>query len=155
MRGKLAPVPVTGDIYVVVADAAHARLFSASPGKGRLDELADLVNPAVRLHPRASQGEGLGRSMDSTSRHRHAVEPQQTPRRRSADTFARRVARLLSKARTDGRIRRLYVVAEPGFLGLLRRNMDRATRRLVRTEIAKALPHASGVKIRQVLPSVL
>jgi protein required for attachment to host cells len=61
----------------------------------------------------------------------------------------------LRKAGLDGRLGRLHILAAPRFLGHLRRQLDEATRDLVKSETAKDLSRLDAGEIRTLLPDYL
>lgn len=151
---RSTPTPPTPATWILAADAGRARLFSAGTRNGRLTELADLVNPEARLseHERVSDrrgrmGGGAGKS--------NAFEARESPERQSAIVFARRLCKMLGQGRRVGACNRIYVLAEPAFLGLLRRHLDPPTRRLVKFERGSDLVRRAVPVIRGALPQQL
>jgi protein required for attachment to host cells len=69
--------------------------------------------------------------------------------------FAARLCETLESARVSGKINRLYVVADPGFLGMIRKNCSGALQQLVESEIPKNLAAHSLDDIRSHLPARL
>jgi protein required for attachment to host cells len=124
--------------WVVVADACRARIFETQAlGRG-MREVHDLANPTGRLHTRDLIVDALGRShANGTSRTEHATAPRTDPVEHEVEVFAKRVADQIERARVEGRFERLYVVAAPRILGLLRDKRSKDTERLVEKEIAK------------------
>jgi protein required for attachment to host cells len=114
------------DTYILIADAARARLFAARR----------LAAPwrAIRVfaHPRsAAKGSDImadrpGRVHQSADRRRSAMEPRTPPRRVEAEHFARELADALETA--HGQYRQLVLVASPRFLGFLRSCLSDAVR---------------------------
>ncbi|HUG79449.1 MAG TPA: host attachment protein, partial [Burkholderiales bacterium] len=68
-----------------------------------------------------------------------------SPSEHVAEVFAKRIGDYLEKARTEHRYDRLYLVAPPKFLGVLRRKLDRDVEKLVMGELPKDL---SGLRIQ-------
>lgn len=75
------------------------------------------------------------------------LAPSAGPRGHEAKAFAREIAGELATARTAQRFDALVLVAEPGFLALLRDALDHATRRRVRSEIPEQLLDASDAEL--------
>jgi protein required for attachment to host cells len=151
----------TGESVVLVADSARARLFDAATPTAPLKELEDFANPVAMEHEgdlvadRAGVRRGgsntRGQSMSSGSdefggsgMRDHRVEE-----------FAKSVCEHLADAvqRTDAE--RVYIVAEPQFLGLLRSRMDQPLRKRVAGEIAKSIAGKAPHEIRAALPDRL
>ena len=141
--------------WVLVADSASARLFSAATPTGPLEELESLTHREGRMHPRELTSDLPGRAFDSAGQGRHAMESHAEPQKQEAIAFARRLAERLDKARSQGEIERLIVVAAPAFLGLLRDHLGMKIRRLVEAEFALNLVRLAPNEIRGHLPEKL
>ncbi|MBL6750084.1 MAG: host attachment protein [Nevskia sp.] len=141
--------------FVVAADAGRARIFTVSPDDGALAELADLLNPAVRLQDHDSVSDRRGHVVQGAAGVGHAFEPRQSHEEHAAETFAKQVCDYLGKAHKSEDLARIYLLAEPAFLGLLRKNLDHATRGCVAQEIASDLTRRPAADIRAALPKVL
>jgi protein required for attachment to host cells len=63
------------------------------------------------------------------------------------------VARRLNAAAAAGEVSRLYLIAEPSFLGLLRQRLDKAALAAVVQEQASDLTRRPVGDIRKVLPA--
>lgn len=85
----------------------------------------------------------------------HTTSHDDDPKREENDRFAREVAQRLNSARTANAFASLALVAAPTMLGLLRHELDEATRRTVTFELGKHLPHASPRELREALPAHL
>ena len=141
--------------WVVVADTVRARIFSVEKRRGPLEEIEVLAHPEGRLHERELTSDLPGRSFDSGGQGRHAMESESGPKQEEAIRFAKEVCGTLTSARQSGRFDKLYVVAAPTFLGLLRDSMDAPTRQLVAGEIDKSLARHTPDQIRSHLPDYL
>jgi protein required for attachment to host cells len=134
--------------YIVVADAARARIFTR---EGReLSEQEDLFNAEGRLH----EGDlvtDLGSDVNNEVpvRSSGSSGEHDTAREHEVEFFAKQVVEYLQKARTDNRLDKLVLVASPRFLGRLRDNLDTATRDLVIGTLDKELTKASPDEIRE------
>lgn len=136
--------------WIVVADSAHARVFTRTGPRGPLQESQDMVSPDSQLHDRDIVSDRQGRSLDrSRGGARHAMEPATDPKEQSGHVFARKVADLLEAGRNSHGIDALVLIAAPHFLGLLRQGLSDATRRLVVKEIPKDLVRHSVKEIAE------
>lgn len=124
--------------WVVVADACRARIFETRAlGRG-LHEIEDFANPAGRAHSGELLTDAGGRSYASAgARHGNSVQPRTDPVEHEVELFAKRLADRLEKARCEGLFEKLYVVAAPRFLGLLREKRSKEIDRMIEREIAK------------------
>jgi protein required for attachment to host cells len=144
-----------GPALVAVGDSARLRLFRCDRPHGALEEIGDLVNPEARLHEGDLVADSAGRlnrrplaparsAYGGDSMRRHRVED-------FAGTACKRIAGALRETGAD----RLYLVAEPSFLGLLRQRMAHTVQRQVAGQVPKALVDKSPEAIRTVLPQRL
>ena len=86
-------------IRIVVADQAEAIFYASSSLRARPEEVARITDPAAHLHNRDFESDRPGRSYESVGGARHAVGNENSPRRREAVRFARRISRRLDEAR--------------------------------------------------------
>ncbi|MFB9868686.1 host attachment protein [Vreelandella sulfidaeris] len=127
--------------YIVVADAARARIFTRDGMT--LTEQESLVHAAGRLHEGdliTDQRGDVQESMSSTSR---SSGQEDVASQHENELFAKEVASHLYSARVDNRLEKLIVVAPPKFLGLLRDKLDGPTQKLVIHSLSKDLSKAS------------
>ncbi|MCG6967860.1 MAG: host attachment protein [Chromatiaceae bacterium] len=141
-------------IWVVVADASRARIFTASKPADALTEIETLSNPEGRLHEgdlvsdrggRISGGEGA----------RHGYGAGNSVKEETINRFAAEVCKHLEKGRNSHAFGKLYVVAAPQFLGLLRKHQSDALRGLISSELSTELTTQSPERIRAQLPAYL
>jgi len=133
--------------YIVVADAARARIFTRDALK--LEEQVDLSHPEGRLHEGdlvTDQGSDVNnevpvRSSNSSGEH-------DTAKQHETEIFARQVADRLYHARVDNTMDKLILVAPPRFLGQLRDKIDGPTAKLIIHTLAKDLTKASADDIK-------
>jgi len=141
--------------WILVADMAHARLFSAETRTSSLDEMETIAHPEGRLHEQALTSDLPGRQMDRTNAGRHAVGDKGDIKKQEAIDFARHISHHLEKAHHKNNYRELIVVAAPSFLGLLRSQMNRTISKMVSWELPKNLVKQDVKSIRQHLPDIL
>lgn len=138
-------------IWVVVADSSRARFFTAEKPDSELVETETLAHPEARMHEgdlvsdRSGRGRGIGHDMG----HESAAKEEENIH------FAARVCEKLEAARNSGDINRIYMVAEPKFLGLLRKHCSAPLQKLIEEEIAKNLATQGLDDIRRQLPKRL
>jgi len=155
--------------WVVVADEARARFFrvEANPGahggsqyapsgeamRGALVEVRDLSHPASRLHPGEMASDEPGVSTVPYMRGKFGMDEKVQPKEEEAVRFAKEVAETLRHE--VGEFDRLYLIAAPHFLGLLRPDLDEGVRAKLAGEIDKDLSLHSVQDIRAHLPPQL
>lgn len=147
-----AAVPL---VWVVVADAARARFFQVPRDGGDWVEVADLIDADARLRDADARSDRAGRIGAGSRRGTHAFEPRRARTTQEADRFASRLCRRLAAARRAGKLARVHLVADPAFLGVLRKHLDDPTQTLLGREIAADLSRRSIEVIRKALQSKL
>jgi protein required for attachment to host cells len=151
----LANVHKDGAALVIAADSVRARLFSAATPDAPLEEVAALVNPESRRHEHDLVDDAAGRRGTRPTQAKRSAFGGQTAKRHRAEEFAASVCRRAAQGLRDTHAARLYLVAEPEFLGLLRQRMDRTLRRRVAGAIAKSVTGKPAGRIRATLPDRL
>jgi protein required for attachment to host cells len=139
--------------WVLVADNSRARIFSAEKPAAALREIRDLTHPEARLHEGDLVSDKSGRDRGPAGA--HGVGSDQVHKQDGADRFAASVCAELDAARAVGSFSKLYVVAAPTFLGLLRKHQTGALKQLVAGEVGKNLSTKDAAAIRQQLPEYL
>lgn len=122
--------------WVVVANSAQARLFKL----GRFPELEQfevLSHKESRLHDQDLVSSRPGRNFERSGVARHAYEPKSDPKQLEIEKFAREISHYLSEAHQKGSFSRLYLLASPAFLGVLRQHITPQIQALIVSEIAK------------------
>jgi len=105
--------------WILLADAASARLYVPGERPGDWTLLRELEHPESRMRPSELLSDKPGRVKQSTGS-RAALEPP-TPRKKvEAERFARQLAQVLDEGVVSGACERLVLVAPPAFLGVLR-----------------------------------
>ncbi len=131
--------------WIVVADSSRARIFEVANREKHLQEIEDMVNPEGRANNRDLESDAAGRYHGGGQRLQggtsgttiNAVEHE-------TEWFAKSIGEYLDKARAERRYERLYLVAAPKFLGLLRDNLTRETRNTVSEELSKEISRLQG-----------
>ena len=121
--------------WVVVANAARARVLQETGEPGVYSHVADLVHPASRQKGMALDSDrpghvvSLGHNTGSS-----AYQPRTDPREREHAQFAREVAATLNRGVAAGQCAGLVLVASNPFLGHLKAHLgEQASKRLLRT----------------------
>ncbi|MBX6322452.1 MAG: host attachment protein [Rhodospirillaceae bacterium] len=123
--------------WIIVADGSRGRILSnAGPGTG-LSLVAEHEAPQARAHTAELGSDRPGRTADSMTPARHAMEPRVDWQRQEKERFVARLAEEIAAARE--RYDRLVLVAPPRVLGELNRRLDEATRARIVGTLAKDL----------------
>lgn len=128
--------------WLVVANAARARVLEDSEPPGHYKHVADLVHPQSRQKgvelADARSGDRTGHVMGSGrgGAGGTALDPRTDPREREHDRFAREVAATLNEGVASGRCAGLVLVASDPFLGQLKSHLDAQARKLLLRTVA-------------------
>jgi protein required for attachment to host cells len=142
-------------IAVIVADASRARVLATREDPGELYELEDLVHPQSRLREQELVADGAGSGIDSGGRGMHSMGHEKAAHDRQAEIFAGELCEEIDKLRQRLKLRRIYLVAAPAFLGLMRASLGKQCASLVSGEVGKNLVTHSLQEIRDHLPKRL
>ena len=112
-----------------------------------------LSNPEARLHEGDLVSDRGGRGGNGGAMHNYSTGNE--AKQEAANRFAAEVCKHLEKGRNSHSFGKLYVMAAPHFLGLLRKHQSDALRGLVSDEIANDLTTQSPERIRAKLPEYL
>lgn len=142
-------------VSVIVADASRARILSTRDTPGELSELEDLVHPESRLREQDLVADGSGSGSDSAGHGKHSMGHERAAHERQAELFARELCEQIDRLHRSEKIHRIYLVAAPAFLGMLRARLSRQCASLVAGEVSKNLVTHSLQDIRAHLPKQL
>lgn len=142
-------------IGILVCNHYRARIFSATP-LSITSEIADQVNPQARLRdqdlatdePGKYRGGGPGGQ-------RHSEDHRMASHDKAAINFARDIAVALDGLVAAHGLKKLYIVAEPAMLGLLRAELSEHCRKLVANEVTADVVGRTPEQIRGYLPTPL
>jgi protein required for attachment to host cells len=143
--------------WIVLADGMHARVLRqdkyGAPLVPALDR--ELYEPEVHKFSRDLRSDAPGRTFDSVSSVRHAMEPRTDPKTHEKQLFARRVADLINTAAAQQSFDQLVLVAPPKTLGELRAHLDPHAKRLVIGEVVRDLLKTPAEELPAHLTDVL
>jgi protein required for attachment to host cells len=141
-----------GPALVVAADSARARLFAADNPGAPLREIAALANPEARLHEHDLVEDEAGRRGTRPTQAKRSAFGGQTAKRHRAEEFAADVCARAEVGLREAGADRVYLVADPEFLGLLRQRMDERLQKRLAGAVAKSIVGSSVDAIRAALP---
>ena len=124
--------------WILVAHRGGARLFEGSRANG-LQLVEEIHHPEGRLKNGEINSDKPGRAFDKLGGGRHSMSKEHEPKEQVALRFAKHLATVLEKGRTDQRYARLVLVAESRFLGALRAALSPHTAALVGASVDKDL----------------
>ncbi len=135
--------------WVVVCDAARARVFETSEPGARMSEIDDWIEPAGRMSGRELDSDRPGRAMDRARGGRHAMDPPTDPHDKVEARFADRIVERLEVAHRAGRFEKLALIAPPAMLGRLRPAISGAFARSPELDWDRDLTHLSSREIEE------
>lgn len=122
--------------WVVAANGSIAKFFRVIKFP-KLEAIEVLEHPESRLRNQDLVTSKPGRSFESVGSARSAYQPAVDPHHNELEKFARFLGEFLSEARKNKEFSRLYIMANPSFLGLLRPHLDQATKETLIAEVGK------------------
>ncbi len=141
--------------WVVVAGRSGARLFQNYPPGQKVRLIEKIDHPAGHLKDHDIYTDRPGRSFDSNGQGRHGMQRTETATEHEAARFAKDLGEMLNKGRVDNTFNNLILVAEPGFLGMLRGALDSKSARLVSKTLDKNLTQTPARDMPKALAKVL
>lgn len=143
-------------IWVLAADNSRARIFETTRRNLLETEIETMVHPAGRQSVHELTDDRQGRtSHPSSSEQRKAYAPTVDPKKYEVQQFARSVAQLLNKNALEKKFLKLYIIAPPSFLGMIRSELDNHARERIKGEIDKNVTQLKMEEIRQHLPEYM
>lgn len=140
--------------WILVADNSRARIFQAEKAASPIQEIRTLAFPEGRLHEGDLTTDRGGRGHDPGTG-AHGLNGESGLKQENADRFANLICDALEAARGAGEFARLYIIAAPAFLGILRKHQSSSLRQLIAGEVDKNLTAQSPEAIRKHLPDFL
>lgn len=124
--------------WVVVADNCQAKVYRLVKFP-KIEEISHHEHPDSRLHNQDLVSSRPGRGLQSGMGTRYSYAPETEPKQLEAAKFAKQMGDFLSTAEQKGEFKRLYIIAEPSFLGLLRQHISHETQKTIVGELAREL----------------
>ena len=126
--------------WIVAADASRARVFEISDPERHLREVEEFAHPEGRANNRELNSDAQGRyTGQGGNPGAHSATRQVSAVDHENELFSKTLARYLDKARSQHRYDKLYLIAPPEFLGLMRENLSKEVRKITAEEINKDL----------------
>ncbi len=125
--------------WFLVADSSRAKLYDVEKRTAPFVEIEDFIHPEGRLHEGDLVSDRPGSDGGSVGQGRRVFDDQTSAREQEDIRFAATLAERLEKARNDGNLQRLVLVAPPAFLGLLRDKLSKEVMSHVSKQIDKNL----------------
>lgn len=145
----------TPTTWISIADGARARVMRGLETGGEdADRQDDLVFEIDHKQLREIMSDRPGRSFASEGARRSAMEYRSDPVQEQEAEFARMLLEQLEQRHAAHEFDRLVIVAEKRMLGVIRRELPPALRRIVAGEVAKDLTKLPAQKLREAIANL-
>jgi protein required for attachment to host cells len=149
--------------WIVIMDRSQARFFEAGGSDVPLNAIHQIASPEGRVRGQELLADRPGRSFDSSpvGHHgqggaaRHAYSSAVSPHDEAAHNLVMKIVAYLEEGRGKNLYEHLILVAEPHFLGLLRKQLSTQLASTVLKEIEKDWAHLSGNKLSETISHAL
>jgi len=140
--------------WIVLADAASARLFQPAGPRGNWALVAELQHPESRARDSDLVTDRPGRVKQSKG-YRSAMESPTPPKKVEIRKFARQLAKALEDGLQKKAYERIILAAPPAFLGLLRSELSDRVRGRIAALVEKDYLHLDQRQARERLEEQL
>ena len=144
-----------GDIWVVVANSSKARVLATKKANGKLAEIRSLEHPEGRMHAQELTSDLPGKAFDSSGQGRHAMSNEVDPKKHELIVFAKEISQMLEVALSGKLFGKLYLLAPPAMLGIIRGELTPALNKVLVDALGKNMVASKPEEIRQHLPDYL
>lgn len=139
--------------WVLVADSSRVRFFYVGDSSA-LEEVEVFLHSESRMHEQdLVSDQQPGRIVGNTGA--HAYQGHISPKEQEVINFARDIAQHLENAYHANKFDCLMIIAEPSFLGELRKQLSEQVQKIVSFELDKNITEHSVEDIRAHLPKHL
>jgi protein required for attachment to host cells len=124
--------------WILAADRSKARIFEILKRHDPPTEIADFVHALGRAHERDINSDASGRFYGKGEHVQgHATSTDVSVMRHEAERFAEQLCDYLYHAHSERRFEKLWIVAGPEFLGVLRAKLPKQLRAIMELELDK------------------
>ena len=137
------------NVWILAANRSKARIFEMQKLHAPLVEIADFVDPQGRANDRDINSDAYGRFYGKGERVQgHSTTSDISPTQHEAERFAERIRDYLDHAHSEQRFDKLWIVAAPAFLGVLRGKLGTPLHEAIELEVNKDVPTHAPEEIR-------
>ena len=123
--------------WVLVANQAEARIYSADRVPGNLTLVETLIHEEGAAHARDLTSDAPGRVHDRLGSARHSMEPNTGVKEKGRRRFVKEMVERLESAHSHGNFDRLVLLTAPAVLGVIRKTLSSRLTQAVIKEIPK------------------
>lgn len=139
--------------WVVVANRCQATIYQVVKFP-TVKEIKTFEHPESRLHDRDLRSSKPGRTFQRGGTTRHAYQTEIGPKQTEVIKFATELSKFLIAEENQKAYNRLYIIAEPLFLGILRQHINHGVQKTIVSEIAKDLTNAPVETIESLIENL-
>jgi len=125
--------------WVVIADGEHARIVVTKEKAASYVTLREFTSQTAHASSHELGGDRPGRTQESATTVRHAIQPRSDPHEQGKQEFAREVAAVLNEASANNEFDRIVLMAQPRLAASLRAGLAEAVRRKIVGALQKDL----------------
>jgi protein required for attachment to host cells len=136
--------------WVVVANSCEAKLFTISKFP-HIELVEKMEHPESKLHDQDLISSKPGRNFQIGGTTRHAYSPETDPKKQEIELFAKQLADRITSSHQKNAFQRLYLIASPAVLGMLRSHFNRQVQESIVKEISKDMINHTDQEIEKQL----
>jgi protein required for attachment to host cells len=137
--------------WVLLCGRDGARLFEHSRGEKKMQLVESFLHPEGRLKEQDIVTDRAGRNFHRIDKVSHSGGKTGDPRAHSDRLFVKELSDYLKKGRESSTYGRLYLVASPRFMGILKEGIDSQTMKSVTGFHEKNLSHFTEEDVNHIL----
>ena len=141
--------------WYLVGQRSEARIFEQNGIKQELRLVQRFEKPEGQSKTSALVSDRQGRSDSSGMPGHNAVGKEDSVRQQITERFAHELAKFLEKENERKMFESLVIVAEPHFLGELRKAIGKETSKKLRQSVSKDLAHVADNEVALQLEGIL
>ncbi len=139
--------------WVVTVNAEKAKFYRVIR-VGELEEVASLVHPEMNKRPIDLEADSLGRNNPRVGNGSNTYQPKTTAKDKKDQLFAKMVSEELDRALTNRAFQNLYIISEPHFLGVLKKELSSQVEGKIDRVFTKDLVEQNPNQIWDLVPLV-
>ncbi len=141
-------------VWIVTANRSTARVFRAE-NTHKLVEIKTLQHEEGHQYARDVYTDRQGRASKRQPYGTDTMQAHTSLETKESVRFAMEIAHMLDEGYKAGQFERLYIIANPPFVGILHDACKGPIAKLIEKEVHKDLTHCRNEQIRECLPPVL
>jgi len=134
--------------WILLADRAHATIYTRNYIDGAMQQFLILEHPAAREFQHQQGADRPGRGHGSASHHRYAYEDHADFPEQESVVFLRGVAAEINDAASQDEMDNVILVALPKTLAVIKSGLNEQAKSKVSAEYAKNLIGAPGYELK-------